>query len=236
LAEGDATTHTNELFLSGSLAVTDWLQVAASLPYDFISTRSPNQATAATSGVADLTTEVQVTFLQSQTLQLVLAGGLGVGMPTGSASNGTGGQWTLTPFLSAGQILGPVQLLADVGYQAELRTMPDRQQRLLYDVAVGYPVLDGKLFPFLELNGSYTFTGPGDLRHRGQVVLTPGVRITPGGWLPIPAERAQAKAVESVPAGKPWWEQLSIAVGLQLPVTASRDFEWALTSALKLDF
>jgi hypothetical protein len=179
---------------------------------------------------------VQVAFLQSKELQLVLAGGLGVGLPTGSVSKGIGGQWTLSPFLSAGQMLGPVQLLADVGYQAELRTLPDRQQGLRYDVAVGYPMFEGTLFPFLELNGAYTFTGPSDLRHQGQVVLTPGVRFTPGGWLPIQAEHEPPKAAEALLKEKPWWERLSVVVGWQLPVTASRDFEWALTSAFKLDF
>jgi outer membrane putative beta-barrel porin/alpha-amylase len=236
LATGSATTHTNEPFVSGSLAVTDRLQLSAILPYDFINTRTPDHGTVTTNGVADLTTEVQFTFLQSQALHLAVAGGLGVGIPTGSASKSTGGLWTLTPFLSAGKVLGQVQLLADVGYQAAFRTMPDRQQQLLYDVAVGYPVLEDKLFPFLELNGAYTFTGPSNLRHRGQVVLTPGVRITPGGWFTVLAEREPSKTAKPIPAEEPWWERLSMLVGLQVPVTASRGFEWALTTSIKLDF
>ena len=129
-----------------------------------------------------------------------------------------------------------MQLLADVGYQAELRTTPDRQQRLRYDLAVGVPTLDGTVFPFLELNGAYTFTGPSSLRHQGQVVLTPGVRFTPGGWLPIQAEHEPPSTAEALLKAKPWWERLSVVVGWQLPVTASRDFEWALTTAVKLEF
>ena len=199
LDTGSATTHTNEPFVTGSLAVTDWLQVSAALPYDFFRTQGPGAGTVTTvNGVGDLTPEVQVTFLQSKALQLALSGGLGVGVPTGSVSKGIGGQWTLSPFLGAGKLWGPVQLLADVGYSAEIRTLPDREQRLLYDVAVGVSLFDGTLFPFLELNGAYTFMGPSDLRHKGQVVLTPGVRVSPGGWLPIPAEHAPPKTAEPI--------------------------------------
>ncbi len=233
---GSATTHTNEPFASVSLAVTEWLQVSAALPYDFVNTRTPGQGTITSNGVGDLATEAQVTFFQSKDLQLALAGGLGIGLPTGSVSKGIGGQWTLTPFLSVGKIWGPVQLLADFGYQTELRNLPDRQQRLRYDVAAGYPLFDGTLFPFLELNGAYTFVGPSYLRHHGQVVLTPGVRFTPGGWLPIDATREPLKTAEPILKEKPWWERLSIVLGWQLPVTASRDFDWALTTAFKLEF
>jgi hypothetical protein len=236
LAAGSATTHTNEPFVTGSLAVTEWLQVSAGLPYDFLNTRSPGEGTVTTNGVGDLATEAQVAFFQNKELQFALAGGLGLGLPTGSVSKGIGGQWTLTPFLSAGKIWGPVQVLADFGYQAELRNMPDRQQRLRYDLAVGYPVLDSKLFPFLELNGAYTFTGPGYLRRQGQVVLTPGVRVTPGGWLPIEASREPLRTAEPLQEEKLWWERLSVVVGWQLPVTVSRDLEWALTTAFKLEF
>jgi hypothetical protein len=34
----------------------------------------------------------------------------------------------------------------------------------------------------------------------------------------------------------PWWQKLSFAVGAQFPVTAAREFEFALTTSLKLDF
>ena len=104
LATGSATTHTNEPFAAVSVAVTDWLQLSAALPYDFVSTRPPDQGPSAVHGVGDLATEAQVTFVQSKELQLALGGGLGLGLPTGSVSKGIGGQWTLTPFLSGGKI------------------------------------------------------------------------------------------------------------------------------------
>ena len=234
-SEGGSTTHLNELAVAGSLAVTDWLQLSAALPYQFLSTRAPEGSTT-TDGVGDAAVELLVAPLQSPALGLAVAGGLNVGFPTGSMSKGTGGQWTLTPFVTAGKLLGSVQLLADVGYQAELRSPADGsqpQRRLLYNVALGYPLLAGRLFPFLELNGAYTFTGDPALRHQGQLALTPGVRLNP---VALFAAGEPTKSGAALPAEKPWWDGLSFAIGGQFPVTASREFDWALLTSLKYDF
>jgi hypothetical protein len=229
-SEGGSTTHLNELALAGSLAVTDWLQLSATLPYQFLNTRTPPEGWTATDGIGDVAAEFLVAPLQSPALGLAVGGGLGVGFPTGSMSKGTGGQWTLTPFLTAGKLLGPLQLLADVGYQAELRAPADAsqpQRRLLYSLALGYPLLAARLFPFLELTGAYTFTGASNLRHQGQLALSPGVRLNPVALF----------AAGGPPLGeKPWWDGLSFAIGGQFPVTASREFDWALLTSLKYDF
>ncbi len=34
---------------------------------------------------------------------------------------------------------------------------------------------------------------------------------------------------------KSWWQQLSLAIGAQFPLTQAREFEWGLTTSLKLD-
>ncbi len=238
---GSAVTHVHQPALNGSLAVTDWLQLSATLPYQVRDVRAPDTGSTESQDLGDVSTEVLVTFLKDAARQLAVAGGVDLGLPTGSIQDGTGGQWTLTPFLGAGKLVGPVQLMADVSYQNDFRAAPDGgtpERKLLYNLAVGSLLFDSQLFPFLEVNGAYAFTGLPAIRHRGQLYLSPGVRVSPAGWLAALAEPRPAASSEQAdaPGGKPWWQRLSLAVGAQFPLTSAREFEWALTSALKLDF
>jgi hypothetical protein len=237
---GSAITHVHQPSLNISLAATDWLGLSATLPYQVRDVRASGSGFVETRNLGDVSTEVLVTFLKNPARQLAVAGGFDLGLPTGSIQDGTGGQWTLTPFLGAGKLIGPVQLLADVSFQDDFRAAPDGgkpKRELLYNLAVAYPFLDTQLLPFLEVNGAYAFTGVPAIRHRGQLYLSPGVRISPAGWLSALAEHRPAASNErpNAPAEKPWWQRLSLAVGAQFPVTGAREFEWALTSALKLD-
>jgi hypothetical protein len=237
---GSAVTHVHQPSLNVSLAVTDWLQLSATLPYQIRDVRAPDTGSTETRNLGDVSAEFLVTFLKDSARQLAVAGGFDLGLPTGSIRDGTGGQWTLAPFLGAGKLLGPLQLMADVGFQDDFRAAPDGgkpKRELIYNLAVAYPLFETRFLPFVEVNGAYAFTGVPAIRHRGQLYLSPGVRISSVGWLSALAEHRPAASNErpNAPAEKPWWQRLSLAVGAQFPVTGAREFEWALTSALKLD-
>jgi hypothetical protein len=227
--------------LNFSFELTDWLGLSATLPYQVRDVRGPDSDTSEARNLGDVSTEVLVTFLNDPARQLAVAGGFDIGFPTGSIQDGTGGQWTLTPFLGAGQLIGPVQLMADVSFQDDFRAAPDggeRKRELLYNLAVAYPLFDTQLLPFLEVNGAYAFTGVSAIRHRGQVYLSPGVRISPAGWFTARAAQRPAPRGEqpNAPGGRAWWQRFSLAVGAQFPLTQAREFEWGLTSSLKIDF
>jgi hypothetical protein len=238
---GSAVTHVHQPSLNVSLAVTDWLQLSATLPYQVRDVRAPGGGSTETRNVGDVSTELLVMFRKDSTRQLAVAGGFDLGLPTGSIQDGTGGQWALTPFLGAGKLVGPIQLMADVSFQDDFRAAPDGgkpKRELLYNLAVAYPLFDSQLLPFLEMNGAYAFTGVPAIRHRGQLYLGPGLRVSPAGWLAALADprRTASSDQANQPGEKPWWQRLSLAVGAQFPVTNAREFEWALTTALKLNF
>ena len=241
---GSALTHKNEVSLALSLAATEWLGLSVEMPYQFLSIRPANGSPSTrVDNLGDLTAEGFVTLLRDPGRRLAVAAGLDVGVPTGSVRDGTGGQWTLTPFENAGMMLGPVQLLADVNYMAELRSLPDagpRKQELMLNLGVAYPVAGSWVLPFLTLNGAYAFSGPSEIRHRGQLYLSLGARIGPAavagasGTDEPPADAKSAAGQES--SAEPWWKRLSLAIGPQFPLTSAREFDWGITTALKLDF
>jgi len=237
---GSAVTHVHQPSAILSLAATDWLGLSATIPYQVRDLRTPDGTSSETRNLGDLSTEVLATFLKDPVQQLAVAGGFDLGVPTGSIKDGTGGQWTLTPFLGAGKLVGPVQLMADGSYQDDFRAAPDAGQikrELLYNLAVGPLLFDGQLFPFLELDGTYAFTGTPTIRHRGQLYLSPGIRISSGGWLAALVEPRGSSDGEKSQSSKekPWWQRLSLAIGAQFPLTQAREFEWGLTTSLKLD-
>jgi hypothetical protein len=89
------------------------------------------------------------------------------------------------PSLIVGQWLGPVQLLADLGFGWELRQLSpeeERGQELTYKVAVAYPLVEQRVIPFLELNGAYVAQGDPALKHPGAAVPEPGAPGLPLRW------------------------------------------------------
>jgi hypothetical protein len=112
----------------------------------------------------------------------------------------------------------------------------------LFNLGAGYPVAPW-ILPFLTVNSAYAFSGPPAIRHRGQLYLSPGLRIGPAAVKAkvepeTPAARANgAKGLDRQEAAEEsWWKGLSLAVAPQLPLTAAREFEWGITVSLKLEF
>jgi hypothetical protein len=141
----------------------------------------------------------------------------------------------MAPFLSFGKNFGALQILGQLGYEAKLKRPgegEEREQALFYNVALAYPFFEKRLIPFFEVNGVYAFAGEANLKHKGQWYLSPGIRINPFG--DVHAHDGHGHGHGN--GGHPWYERLSLAVGVQFPVTAAREFEFALTTSLKLEF
>jgi hypothetical protein len=239
--EGSTVTYQHELALGLGWRVTEWLGVSLEIPYTIIDVRSTpdGEGTGVTRDVGDIAGQVLFTFWKDPERQFAVGGGLEVGFPTGSFEDGTGDGWALAPFLTLGKHFGPIQILGHLGYEAKLRRPAEdeeREQTFFYNVALAYPFFEKRLIPFFELNGVYAFAGEPALKHKGQFYLSPGIRINPFGDVHGHDDHGHSHGHSHGNGDHPWWERLSLAVGAQFPVTAAREFEFALTSQLKLEF
>jgi hypothetical protein len=236
---GDTISHAHELTVGFGYRVTDWLGVSFEIPYSITDVKSTpdGDGTGVTRNIGDVAGQVLFTFWKDPERQFAAGGGLEVTFPTGSYKDGTGEGWALAPFLSVGKHFGPVQILGQLGYEAKLKRPgegEEREQALFYNVALAYPLFEKRLIPFFELNGVYTFSGEPNLKHKGQLYLSPGIRINPFG--DVHGHEGHGHAHGHGNGGHPWYERLSLAVGAQFPVTAAKEYEWALTTSLKMEF
>ena len=125
----------------------------------------------------------------------------------------------------------------DLGYTANLKQHgagEEPGQPLSYNLALAYPLFEKRRIPFFELNGVYVFAGEPQLKHKGQLYLSPGIRINPFG--DVHGHEGLGQAHDHGNRGHPRYERLSLAVGAQFPVTAAKEYEWALTTSLKMEF
>jgi hypothetical protein len=97
---GRTVTHTNEVALVLNVAPTEWLNLSLGMPYQFL-TVHPADGSGSMHGnnFGDLTAEAFAMLLRDPMRQLAVSVGMDVGFPTGSVRDGTGGQWTLLPFV-----------------------------------------------------------------------------------------------------------------------------------------
>jgi hypothetical protein len=241
---GSVTTHAYEFSLGFGMRITEWLGVSFEIPYQINDVRTTDPATGAQSlpdsrNIGDGTGQLLFTFWRDPERQFAAAGGLEVAFPTGSFEDGTGEGWALAPFLSVGKLFGPFQVLGNLGYTANLKQPgegEERGQQLFYNLALAYPLFEKRLIPFFELNGVYAFAGEPSLKHKGQLYLSPGIRINPFGDVHGDGGHEHSHGQSHGNGGHPWYERLSLAVGAQFPVTAAKEFEWALSTSLKLEF
>jgi hypothetical protein len=241
---GDVIKYTHEFALGLGWRITDWLGVSFEIPYQINDVRSRDPTTGEqvepdTRNIGDMAGQVLVTFWKNPDWQLALAGGLEVGFPTGSFRDGTGDGWAMSPFLSLGKLFGDLQVLGHLGYTAKLKRPAegqDRGQELFYNLALAYPLFERRLIPFFEVNGVYVIAGEPALKHKGQLSLSPGIRVNPFGDVHGNGGHGHNHGHGHGNGEHPWYERLSLAVGAQFPVTDAREFEFALTTQLKLEF
>ena len=98
----------------------------------------------------------------------LVAGGLDVTLPSGSAARGLGGNSALTPFVTAGTHFRRLELLGDLSYRWVLSGPDHPEKSIAGGLAAGIRALPW-LVPFVEFTG-----GPG-------MVGGPGVHIDLGG-------------------------------------------------------
>jgi hypothetical protein len=197
--------------LTGALAwvLLDRIQLTLDVPLVVSDPSTDDTQT----GIGDLNVEAQLVVFQSQPRGLIAAAGVAVGLPTGSERRGLGGDTAVTPFALAGIKLGPLDLQAEIDYSWTLGG-PDRDaQAILSNLAVGYTAL-AALTPFIELNVVRQTRGlhaRDPLTDRTQVYLTPVVSIS-------------------------LFRGTFVDVGVQLPVTTRRQFDYQVAGLVNWGF
>ena len=165
-------------------------------------------------GVGDLTLENKFLLYKFRERPGQVAAGFETQFPTGSERRGLGGEAAIEPFLTAAIAFGAFDFIAEIAYDFNINSHvpgPNRQQ-LTAGVATGYRLTPWFL-PLLELTSRTVTRGAVDdpLFHATQVSLTPGFNVRP-------------------------WPETTFAVGIELPVTQPREFDYALRARFIREF
>jgi hypothetical protein len=198
--------------LTWDLPIRPWWQLELSVPAII---QEPDTGPS-TAGLGDVAFETKAVVFTSSQYRFLVAPGVDVTVPTGSAAHG-GGMTTVTPFVTAGIKLGNVDLLGEVGYEwifpSDSRAGP--RQEVVAGLAAAYAVRPW-LVPFVELTTVSEVRGVDasmspHLSGQTQVYLTPGFnfQIRPGRTL---------------------------LFGVQLPVTNARTLDYGVRAGLAWDF
>ena len=204
-----------EVRIAPALAVPilPWWQIQLEMPAMF---RDPRDGEAV-GGAGDLELENMFVLYRAKESDTLLSGGVGLTLPTGSGKRDLGGETAIEPFLTAGTRQGRFYLVAEAAYAWTLRAPGPGPgvQAFTAGTAIGYRVRSW-LIPFVELTSVTKVRGadePGarDRRGRTQVYFTPGVNI------------------QLLPAA-------TLGLGVQLPVTNARAFDYRLHGSLDWAF
>ena len=165
-------------------------------------------------GIGDVELQTKVLVFDSIDPPALVAVGVEGRLPTGSERRGLGGEAAIEPFISAGVALGPFDVLAEIAYEWNLNSHVHgpREQELTAGAALGWRV-HRKFTPLVELT-TVTQTHGSDDEHlvgRTQVYVTPGFN-----WRPLPGT--------------------TFRLGLELPVSAARTFDYAFRSGFVIEF
>lgn len=170
-----------------------------------------------TAGAGDLQIENKVLVLTTLPRQGLVAAGLAVRLPTGSEARGLGGRTSVEPFLTAGLVLGRVYAVGELAYAWNVDAPGEGagRQELTAGAAAGWALRPG-LIPLLELTTVSRVRAPeGErapkLRGRPQLYLTPGLN--------------------AALAPRMTW-----SLGLELPVTEAKAFDYALRGGIDWEF
>jgi Putative MetA-pathway of phenol degradation len=185
-------------------------QVELEVPLIFLQERERT----AQSGFGDLEIQSKVLVFDSIDPPALVAIGVEGRLPSGSERRGLGGEAAIEPFVAAGVALGPFDLLAQVAYEWNLNSHVHgpREQELTAGAALGWRV-HRKFTPLVELTTVTQTRGDNEegLRGRTQVYVTPGFNVRP-----LPGT--------------------TFRLGIELPVTDARKFDYALRSGFVIEF
>ena len=185
-------------------------QVELEVPLIFTSPARARDA----GGLGDLRLENKIAVWNSIDHSAQLAVGLEARFPTGSTRRGLGGEAAVEPFVTGGIALGRFDILADVAWEFNINThvKGPQEQELTAGLAVAY-ILHRYFAPLLELRTATITRAAADdeLRHRTRVSVIPGfnARLLPG---------------------------TTLRMGLELPVTDARRFDYVLHAGFVWEF
>ena len=185
-------------------------QVELEVPFVFLQERDrPAQA-----GPGDIEIETKVLVFDSIDPPALVAVGLEGKLPSGSERRGLGGEAAIEPFVTGGVALGPFDVLASIAYEWNLNSHVEgpREQELTASAALGWRV-HRKFTPLLELSTVTRTRGDNEdgLLNRTQVYITPGFNVRP-----LPG--------------------MTFRIGIDLPLTHAREFDYAIRSGLVIEF
>jgi hypothetical protein len=171
-------------------------------------------------GFGDLAVEAKLQVFKSVQYRTLVAFGLASTLPSGSRARDLGGEYAMEPFLTAGIALGPCDLIGEVAYAWVLNgDEHPHEQAFTARLALSY-VISRRFAPLLELVTVTQTRGPAAdpaqtaeafRLHKTQVYLVPGFNIRP----------------------RP---EMTWRVGVQVPVTTAKAFDYQFLSALSVDF
>lgn len=222
-ASKSETERTYELALSFQYAPVPSFGVKLVVPLVGVDPRGPENAMG---GVGDIGLVLKYAPLTLPALQLAVAGGIRLTLPTGSEERGLGGTFDVGPFVAVGKGFGPVSLQADAGYGWQLNQPPPiepdeeggeqlkahKEHGATANVAATFSPIT-RLGLILELNSVTRVGGENDdrLNERVQLYLTPGAAVEPAeGW--------------------------NLRAGVQLPLTSARQFDYNVVVILTKGF
>ncbi len=196
-----------------AMPIVSWWQLTLEMPVVFTDPRSGDAA----GGAGDLELESKFLVFKSTDSRTQLSTGFSLTLPTGSERRDLGGQLAIEPFLSAGTMRGRSYLVAEIAYGWSLNDAGPhpKGQVLTAGVAAGYAVWPW-LIPLLELTtvtrvGGTPRPGGRDRRGQPQLYIAPGVNVQ-------------------------LLREVTLGIGIQLPVTSARTFDYALHGTLDWSF
>ena len=191
-------------------AVLPRWQVELKVPLVFLDEKDRT----AQGGFGDIEIETKVLVFDSIDPPALVAIGVEGRLPSGSEKRGLGGEAAIEPFLTAGVALGPFDLLASVSYEINLNSNVEgpHEHELTAGAALGWRV-HRKFTPLVELTTMTQTRGDKEegLLHTTQVYITPGFNVRP-----LPG--------------------MTFRMGVDLPVTDARKFDYAIRSGLVIEF
>lgn len=188
-------------------------QVELEIPVIFLQPRED----IATGGLGDITLENKFLLFKSLEHRAQVAAGFETRFPTGSERRGLGGEAALEPFMTAGIALGDFDVIGEAAYEFNINAhVPGPQEQQLTMAAATAYRWRRWFSPLLELRTITRTRGAAEadnvtVLHRPIVSLTPGFNVRP---LP----------------------RSTLAVGIELPVTETRTFDFALRTRFIWEF
>lgn len=201
----------SEIAAALEYALTPWWQIEIEFPLVILSPRQGSSQ----AGIGDIEVDNKFMLFTSSEHRAAVAAGFELKLPSGSERRGTGGEFAIEPYITAGIGFGPFEILASVAWERHLEAHIEsrhHEQELSANVALGW-LLGRSFVALLEVNTVTSLEGEDDpgLAHHTQVYLTPGfnVRVAPG---------------------------TTFRAGVMLPVTKAREFDYGIRAGLTWEF